>query len=572
MSKQRAAIGNAERYDIMENPVNQGRCGLLLDEVSASVLIVGRDGIIRYVNRTVCSVLGKAEPEIVGVDARKVFWPEFISVYDRIVAECEKKQEYTCVYYWSEMALWEQIVARTIIWSDQPSVLLTISTVSDVILSEYQLTNRAYFDTLLNLPNGNKLEDDINVLANLETVALIYFKVKRFNDINELYGWECGDELLRQIRDWVLVSESRRAQLYRVNNGFAILGRKVSMDDAYDRVAEIQRRFKKPWTFTLGGNNIFQHFSINIGIVYGKYVKNEMRNLLSRTIHAAESTEDGFAVYDEDVDRNAKKRLQLQSCFINCVSSEMRGFSVNYQPIVNVENRNWIGVEALCRWTTPTGEKVPPVDFILTAERLHLVAQVDAWVRKTAMRQCVAAGLATKIFTLDVNFSPVQQIDGTFIQHLLDCLQETRFPSEKLNIEITESAKMNFDKNSIDTLGRLKDHGIKLSLDDFGTGHSSMENLLKLSADAIKTEKLFLDGLENDAQRQHLLRTLVEFARYLHMSLIAEGVETEEQLALIREYGVQYAQGYLFSKPLTYEQLRDNVGRFQNPEPATITP
>ncbi|GEM_PF-2278510 len=555
----------------MENRLKQRRLGLLLDEVPASILIVGRDGIIRYINRNVSIVLGKMESEIIGTDYRRLFWPEFISIYDQIVAECEKKREYTCIYYWSEMTLWEQIVARTIMWEDHPSILLTISTVSDVILSEYQLTDRTYFDNLLNLPNGNKLEEDLNVLANLETVVLIYFKIKRFNDINELYGWDCGDDLLKQISGWLLVSESRRVQLYRVNNGFAILGRKMSMDDAYARVAEIQRRFKKSWTLNAGGNTLHLHFPINIGIVYGKYVKNEMRNLLLRTIHAAENAEDGFAVYDENIDREAKKHLKLRDCFINCIFNEMQGFAVNYQPIVNVENRNWIGVEALCRWTTPTGEKVPPIDFIRAAEQLRLVGQVDDWVRREAMRQCVAAGLARKHFTLDVNFSPTQQIDAKFIKGLLDCLKETRFPPEKLNVEITESAKINFDKNSLDTLGQLKDYGIKVSLDDFGTGHSSMENLIMLSADAIKTEKIFLDGLEDDVQRQHLLRTLIELARYLHMNLIAEGVETEKQLALIREYGVQYAQGYLFSKPLTYGQLRDNVGRFQNPEQATCT-
>jgi EAL domain-containing protein (putative c-di-GMP-specific phosphodiesterase class I) len=141
-------------------------------------------------------------------------------------------------------------------------------------------------------------------------------------------------------------------------------------------------------------------------------------------------------------------------------------------------------------------------------------------------------------------------------------MEKTGFPARKLNIEITESAKMPFDEQTIARLNLIKENDITLSLDDFGTGYSSFENLIKISADMLKTERLFLDKIENDPYRQYLLRVLADLAHFLDMRLVAEGVETETQYELLKDYGADYMQGYLFSKPLTSDELRAHVERF----------
>lgn len=286
-----------------------------------------------------------------------------------------------------------------------------------------------------------------------------------------------------------------------------------------------------------------------------------MRNLLLRTIRAA-GKNGGFAVYDEEEDRKAKRNVMVRDTFINCISKEMKGFEVHYQPIVDVGSLHWVAVEALCRWTMPNGEKIPPVDFISTAEQLHLIEHVDAWVRKTAMRQCVALGLERANFILDLNFSPAQRLGEAFISDLLQSSESLHFPPDKLNIEITENMKMIFDEANTNGVSKLKEYGIGLSLDDFGTGYSSMENLIKIPANIIKIDKVFLEGIENDSYRQYLLKMLVELAHYLNMTLVAEGVETEGEFNLVRKYGVDRVQGYLFSKPLSFEQLQNEVWRF----------
>lgn len=543
---------------------NSNRLNLLLDELEVAIMVIGRDdGIIRQINHRVCKDLGLAAEDIQNRHYRQLFRPEFISTFDRLQAQCEDGREHTTIYYWAEMVLWEQISARTIVWDSTPCLLVSITHISEMARTEYRFESVASFDNLLRLPNGAKLEEDISDLAGVEPVALIYFEIERFEDVNSLYGWDNGDSLLKQIRDWLLSSERRRAQLYRVNNGFASLGRQTTLADAKNRAREILRRFTHPWALSAGGNSLWLYCTIRLGIVYGQYVKGEMRNILMRTIHAAQSApRDGYAVYDAKADRRAKETLLLRDMLINCILNDMKGFEVHYQPIVDIRTGRWSALEALCRWTAPDGRAVSPAVFIPTAEQLNLISRVDAWVRTTAMRQCASLRLGQNNIALHVNFSPNQKLDDAFIEELFAALEETGFPAEKLNLEIVESAEMEFDEINLNGLKQLKENGIRLSLDDFGTGYSSFANLINISAAALKTEKLFLDGIEDDSYRQYLLHMLVDIAHYLKMHLVAEGVETREQLELLHKYGVDYAQGFLFSKPLSYQELSKEARRF----------
>ncbi len=534
-----------------------------LDQTDLSIMIIGRDdGIIRRANPTVCKNTGKNYEEIIGQHYRQVFWPEFITVYNQLLQKCGDGKEHTSIYYWGEMAMWEQISARIVRWQGTPSLLMTITNISDVARMEYRLENIAYFDNVLKLPNGAKLEQDINDLASFETVAIIYFDIERFGEINALYGWDNGDNILKQIRDYLLFSESNRSQLYRINNGFGIFGRKVTLDDARKRAEEILRRFDRPWAITVGSNSISRYCSIRVCVIYGKYVKNEMRNTLLKTVNGAEHNSMKYIIYDEETDKKTTRALQLRDSLINCIYDKMQGFDVHYHPVVDVQSERWMALEALCRWTAPSGEMVPPLEFIHAAEQLNLIDKVDSWVRKTAMNECKALRLDEKNFFLDVNFSPTMKIDDAFIQNLLSTLDKTDFPPHKLNLEITESAKMVFDEHNLDGLKKLTEKGIVLSLDDFGTGYSSFANLIHITAKALKTEKIFLDNIVGDSYRQYLLKMLIELAHYHKMHFIAEGVETREQLDLLRKMGVDYAQGFLFAKPMPYEQLCDKTCRF----------
>lgn len=530
-------------------------------EVASMVVDLG-SGLLLYANRRACAGISKAPYEILGRHYRQVFRPEFVPLFNRLADECRDGKEHTSIYYWAEKHMWEQLSAKVITWGAAPAVLLSITNINELARSEYMAENKLYFDHVSKLPNGEKLEADINELASTETVALLYIYIERFADINNLYGWEGGNQLLLQIRDWLLASELHHAQIYRVDNGFAILGRGTTMEDAKDRSKKIVRRFKQPWSISAGGQPLSVFCSVKLGIVHGKYIKNEMRNLLIRTIQAVQPGE-AYAVYDEEADKRATRDLELRNALINCIHNSMRGFEVYYQPIVRTQTAQWAAVEALCRWTAPDGSRVPPNVFIGMAEQLGLIGQLDSWVRKTAMCQCVELGLHKKDFILDINFSPTQKLNKAFINSLCAVLDETGFPAEKLNLEITESAKMSFDDENVAGLEQLASKGIILSLDDFGTGYSTLENLINISVSLLKTEKVFLDGIENDSYRQYLLRMLVDLTCHLNINMVAEGVETEAQYQLLKGYSVKYVQGYLFSRPLSFQQLKQEAWRFE---------
>lgn len=535
---------------------------MAIDNMGASALLIdAEDGTVRYVNNTACRNLGMRRQDLLNRCYKDFFWPEFIPVFETLLRQCEDGAEHAIIYYWSERAVWEQVLATPLPLEGRPCFLLTITNISEVALTKYMSDNAVSFDSFLKLPNGLKLEEDISTLANLETVALIYFTTESLSIINDLYGWNNGDNLLTQIRDWLIFSEPNRAQLYRMEKGFALLGRGVSIDDAKERAESISRRFEQPWTLSAGGRNISVFCAIRMGIVYGKYVKNEMRNLLMRTIDATRRAGE-YIVYDEDVDRESRRRLMIRDSLINCIHNGMKGFELHYQPIVETKTGRWAAVEALCRWTMPDGTKVPPNVFIHAAEQLGMIGELDAWVRKKAMQQCVALGLHEKDFILDINFSPTKQIDESFIEELRTALTKTGFPASKLNLEVTESVRMPLDRENLEGLRLIAEQGIQLSLDDFGTGYSTLENLIKISANVLKTDKLFLDGIEDNQYKRYLLRMLVDLAKYLDMRMVAEGVEEENQFALLQNYGVDYIQGYLCSRPLTFDQLSQQIDRF----------
>lgn len=431
-------------------------------------------------------------------------------------------------------------------------------------MAEGEQNKRAiYYDHLLDLPNGKKMAEDLASFSAFEHAALIHFDIDTFAGVNELYGWDAGDYLLIQVRDWLLATLRPTSRLYRVkDDAFCLLIRDISLQQAKARAREVLRRFSKPWELPRRDNGFPLFCRIKLGVVYGKTVQGDIRNLLYRTLNAPDRQGRGYVLYDEAMDRQIQKDMRLRQTLINCVQQNMQGFAVHYQPIIEAQTGQWVGAEALCRWTTPQGVAVPPRVFIADAEQLGLIDRVDDWVRHTAMRQCRAWGLTEKTFFLDINLSPTRAVDKVFIKKILAEFRELDYPKNKLNLELTESAKVDFSGPNLKGLCRLNAEGVLLSLDDFGTGYSSFNNLINIPATALKTERAFIKDLETNHYLQYLLQVMVHLAHHVGMKLIAEGVETPAQKELLQAYGVDYMQGYLFSRPLPASAFEKQVGRY----------
>lgn len=543
----------------------QNQLAELLDEIQVAVAVVELDdGHITYINSAGSQEVGRAPEDILGCHYRKAFSPEFTDLFEALKADCEDGQPHTRVFYWMKKRLWERIFALRINWrGETPAILLSSTNITASENDMHTYDRMVRYDSKLGIPNGVKLEEDISLLDFPEKVALLYMEIDHFENLNELYGFDVGDAFLEQVRDYLHETETKEAQIYRVANGFALLGRNVTEQDAIIRAEQILERFKHPWLIGAVNTVVPLYRIVNIGIVYGKYVKNEMRNLLLRTSKAPKNSQ-GFALYDEQTDASVKQHLWLRQMLGNCVMHDMEGFSICYQPIVERETHRWVGAEALCRWKTPQGEEISPLTFIHLAEQMGLIKQLDNWVRETAMAQCVGWGLHVKDFTLDVNFSPSQAINDGFIRDLLSSMLHTGYPALQLNMEVTESAKMTFGETDLEGLRRLRAEGVLLSLDDFGTGYSSFENLRKIPCSLLKTEKLFLEQIETDAYQQYLLKILIDITHHLGMKIICEGVESEVQCELLERYGADYMQGFFFSRPLTVEQFGKETWRYRD--------
>jgi EAL domain-containing protein (putative c-di-GMP-specific phosphodiesterase class I) len=246
----------------------------------------------------------------------------------------------------------------------------------------------------------------------------------------------------------------------------------------------------------------------------------------------------------------------------------MKGFEVFFQPIVNPSKGMWEGVEALARWTSPEFGRVPPLVFIKMAEQTGLISSIGQWVLDTAISVCARLHLHdVEDFFLDVNLSPLQMSDESLISNALISLRRYGFPGRNLALEITESGTVDDGGYSQTIVERLRALDIKIALDDFGTGYSNFNNLKFMPVSILKTEKRFIDDIVTDEYQQFLLHVLVELAHAAEMKLIAEGVETPEQMKELMKNGADYFQGYLFARPLSAWDLEEYVHKFHEVDP-----
>lgn len=566
-------------------------CNQLCDDMNVALMVIGYpSGTFLFVNKEVCVDLGLSYNSIIGHTYQEIFWRDFLRVYEGLAEQCTDGLEHSAVYYWTERVLWEQISAKMVPWdaenppgevsasrekpeasqqtqskqltSDKRAIVLTITNITEVARRQHEYEQAAFFDSNTELPNARRLELDIAALSSVEDVSMIYFQLGNYDDIVNLYGWSAGDYLHILIRDWLIESEINHAQFYKGDRGFILLGVGVKREDTIQRIESIIERFEHPWTVFVGENAHSLYCRIYIGGVIGEYVRQEIRTLLLRTVRMSDQTGNGYVIFDEKEDKRVKDMHRLRNELTQAIFDDMRGFSVDYQPIVEAKTGNWVGLEALCRWQAPSGDFVPPSVFIPVSEQLGFISKIDNWVRRVAMEQCAELGLHEKKMYLDVNYSPNQPINEAYVHELLTDIQETGFPAQYLILEITEAEKMPFDGNTLKYLDEIKQAGVLVSLDDFGSGYSSLENLLKTSSCTLKTNKALIERIEDDIDQQYLISVLIELAHHLDMRIIIEGVETEDQHKLIVELGADYVQGYLFSKPLTYEQLADETWRF----------
>jgi PAS domain S-box-containing protein len=471
------------------------------------------------------------------------------------------------------LGIYGRATAQAIDWVDgRKAHIITVTDESNEKMLREELLRLAYFDRHMGIPNAARLEKDLSdrPAGNYCVIAFDYISLRYINDA---YGRASGDALLMTVVEWIRHFDISGFEVYRMDGDqFCILLDNADMMSASGLADRVFERFQEPWQVSApgddGGTFITAH--VSLCVIDGRTGFDsplQLFSIIDRTLHI--SRESGtVAVYDAEMDRILKKDLALEKSLKDSVAAGMAGFEVFFQPIVDPRKGLWQGVEALARWKSPEFGRVPPLVFIRMAEQLGLINTIGQWILDRAIAVCAGLRLhELDDFFLDVNLSPLQMSDESLVARVLTTLQKYGFPGCNLALEITESEEVDDGGYSQTIVERLRTLDIKIALDDFGTGYSNFNNLKSLPVGILKTEKQFIDDIVVDSYQQFLSRVLVELAHAADMKLIAEGVETPEQMTELMRNGADYLQGYLFSKPLNAEELTSHREKFFEPDP-----
>ena len=534
----------------------------ILDQIHESVLTMDQAGFITSWNRGAEQLFGYSALEAIGCNILFLYADEEAGFHDAFLEQGGREMEVrrrkkSGEIFWASLSLSPLCDA-----DDKPVGLIAYLTdITERKLAEERLHHLAYYDALTGLPNRTllaKLVDQALMVAQRNEAAgcLLFIDLNRFKLINDTLGRRVGDELLLQ------VSQRFRAALREED----VVAR-LSGDEFAIGLFDIHQPFEATTVahkllaalelpFMIEGHNLRVGASIGISVFPqdGGDAETLLRHAdmaMARAKPAGDGAEESVAYYSPSMNQGMQERMRIESGLRHALAHNE--LLLHYQPKFAIEGGRIIGAEALVRWQHPERGMVPPAEFIPLAEATGLVVQVGEWVLEAACAQAAqwqAAGVAP--FRLAVNVS-AREFSATLPARVAATLARYGLDSAWLELEITESTLMHDIERTIAIMERITALGVTLSLDDFGTGYSSLSYLKRFPIDTLKIDRSFTMGIPGDGNDCAIASTIISIGRQLRHKVIAEGVETVEQLEFLRAAGCDEVQGYLFAKPLTAE-------------------
>uniref|UniRef100_Q47H73 Diguanylate cyclase/phosphodiesterase with PAS/PAC sensor(S) n=1 Tax=Dechloromonas aromatica (strain RCB) TaxID=159087 RepID=Q47H73_DECAR len=443
-----------------------------------------------------------------------------------------------------------------------PASVGTVLDISAQKAAEQRIRELADYDVLTGLPNRRLLRERFEqLLAAAERekseIAVIFLDLDHFKRVNDSLGHSVGDELLCEVArrlDSVVRRIDTLARLGGDEFIFAMPGfHTAAAVEVARRLVEV---FSRP--FEVAGHELTVTPSLGISIYPhdGRDLETLLRNADTAMYRAKEMGRNAFQFYSSEMNTTTLDRLLMESNLRRALVQNE--FILHYQPLVNLETGLIIGVEALIRWLHPELGLIMPDRFIHVAEETGLINPIGDWVLCEACRQAKAwcdAGLPP--ICMAVNVAPVQFRQAGFVEMVAGALATSGLDASRLELELTERTVMHDADINMGTLSALHRMGVELSLDDFGTGYSSLAYLKRFPVGKLKIDRSFVNDLETDPDDWAIASTIVSMGRSLRMTVLAEGVEKVEQLALLRKMGCDMAQGYYFSRPMSADGMAD---------------
>ncbi len=437
-------------------------------------------------------------------------------------------------------------------------------------VSEQRLFQLAHYDSLTNLPNRQTFSERIRHAIAVATrrgsnLAVVFVDVDHFKTINDSLGHETGDGVLRVVAERIAGTLRESDTVARIGGDeFVILLEEggESFDSFEVVAAKLAKSVAQP--ITINGYDLFVELSMGICVFPqdGQDAETLLRNADTAMYKAKSSGRNCWRFFDESMARSVARKLELETALRRAV--ERGELALMYQPQVALDSGRIIGVEALLRWNRPNLGMVPPLEFIPLAEESGLIVSIGDWVLETACAQAARWVRENKIsLRMAVNISARQIYHKDFVQQVARILIATGLPAEMLELEITESSILENLDETVRKLQQLKMMGMTIAIDDFGTGYSSLSYLKQLPLDRLKIDRSFVKDTPEDRDDCAIVRTIIAMSASLGLSVIAEGVETREQVEFLRAGGCNEIQGYLISKPVPAAEIEARLGQAQ---------
>ncbi|HTQ99385.1 MAG TPA: EAL domain-containing protein [Candidatus Acidoferrum sp.] len=426
---------------------------------------------------------------------------------------------------------------------------------------EKKIEYLANYDSLTDMPNRTLLADRVTQAINYShwtnrSIALLVVDIDRFKTVNDGYGHEFGDELLRKFAERLRATARTRDTIARISgNCFAILATELaSPEDVIILVSRLQHMLVTP--FEVKGNSLTLTVCIGISVYPrdGNDFVSLMRNADAAMHKAKERSNGGFQFYTVEMTSTAIERVNIEAELHHALAGNQ--LELHYQPQVSIADESLVGFEALMRWNHPQRGFLSPALFIPIAENSELICKMGEWALFEACRQMKEWDSISRLRPkIAVNVSMRQFRSQGFAEMVQNTLQSLQLEPNRLELEVTESLLVHDRDEVARILNSLGDLGVRISLDDFGTGYSSLGYLSRLPITSLKIDKGFVQNCLDDKNDREIVRAIISLAESLELGVVAEGIETAEQLELLRKYGCDEGQGYLFSRPERVETI-----------------
>lgn len=536
----------------------------VVSEVNALVAVIDQDGLIQRFNRKCEEFSGLKEADVIGKSGFQLFMSEDEGKASKskvqeffAAGESYERERYLNTINGPRLFLFRNKFVRSGSGKDQKFLICAGTDITDERNAHRELMRMANTDGLTGLPNRNSIHNQITSAISAENgprPGILFIDLDNFKRVNDHYGHVLGDQLLKDVSKAIGNCLSEKDSLARLGGDeFLVLSDASSVTALEETAARIVSRLRKP--FSLGHAEIYTGCSIGIAAFpeHGDCLETLIRSADTAMYAAKDAGKGGYKIFSPEMDQIVAQYMWLDTNLRRALDENQ--LVLHYQPVIALGSEKVHAVEALVRWQSPDRGMISPMDFIPFAEQSGLIIPLGLWVMTEAALQAARWKAQGRDIRISVNVSVRQLLNANLIETLSRALSGAGLTECALDLEITESCFIDDETKAVAVIQELKRLGARIYLDDFGTGYSSLSQLSRLPLDVIKLDRSFITSIDERRASQTLVRSMVAIASEMGFDIVAEGVETLAEANYLKSLGIKYAQGYLYSPPMSASKI-----------------